>query len=271
HHSLPAVKSIAFQGRLTDATGGLAHGVQLHAMKLTSADGDVSGDLSASVGGKPTLTGKLHAERIDADALLAAAGKPVAPAPAAGAPAAPRPGNARLFSAEPLPFDMLRAANADVALTVGTLRSGGADYRGIQVHAVLHDGKLRVDPFAADLPEGHLDARLSADASQPAPPVALSMTAPGLAVAPLLAAAGLPAYANGKLEVHADLHGAGTSPHAIAASLDGTLGLAMQGGTIDTKLLNSMLGSVLEKANLLALLGQGGSNELRCFALHGQA
>ena len=62
-----------------------------------------------------------------------------------------------------------------------------------------------------------------------------------------------------------------TSPHAIAAGLDGSLGLAMQNGTIDTRLLQNLLGPVLQKANLLTLLSHGGSSDLRCFALRADA
>ena len=41
----------------------------------------------------------------------------------------------------------------------------------------------------------------------------------------------------------------------------------MQNGTIDTALLERMLGPVLQRANLLGLLSHGGSSDLRCFAL----
>jgi AsmA protein len=166
---------------------------------------------------------------------------------------------------------LLRQADANLAVTMDDLKSGGLDYRSIVIHVVLQGGKLRVAPFDATLPEGKLAATLSVDADAAAPPVALTMHAPGLAVAPLLSAAGMPGYASGKLEVYADLHGAGASPHAIAAGLDGTIGLAMQNGTIDTKLLNKLLGPVLDRANLLGLLSGGGSSELRCFALRADA
>ena len=283
HRGLPAVTQIAFQGHLTDAPGGFRHGATLHDVKLTTADGDLSGDIGVDAGPPYALTGKLHADSIDADALLAAAGKPVtnpAPAPSgasppapAGAspPAAPPPpraaGAGRLFPDTPIPFGLLRQANADLAVSVGDLKSGGADYRSIDLRIVLQDGKLNLAPFSADLPEGRLDASLSVDATAPAPPVAVKLHAPGLEVAPLLAAAGLPDYASGKLEIYADLHGAGDSPHAIAAGLDGSLGLAMQNGTIDAQLLNRLLGPVLQKANLLSLLSRTGSSDLRCFAL----
>jgi AsmA protein len=277
HRPLPAVKQIAFQGQLTDAAGGFRHGATLQTMKLATTDGDLSGEIGWLAGPPHALTGKLHADRIDADALLAAAGKPVTNPPPAGAtasqaappPPAPKPanGSGRLFPDTPIPFGLLRQANADVALSVGDLKTGGSDYRSIDLHAVLQDGKLSVTPLSADLPEGRLTASLTVDSSAAVPPVAITLHAPGLEVAPLLAAAGLPGYASGRLEVYADLHGAGDTPHAIAAGLDGNLGLAMQNGTIDVALLNRLLGPVLERANLLGLLAHGGSSALRCFAL----
>ncbi len=279
HRTLPAVTQIAFQGHLADTAGGFRHGATLHDLKLTTADGDLSGDIGLGAGPPSALTGKLHADRIDADALLAAIAKP-ATNPAAtptGAPAGtpppaaqPRPSPAssgRLFPDTPIPFGRLREANADLAMSIGDLKSGGSDYRSIDLHVVLQDGKLRVAPFSANLPEGRLDGSLSVDATQPAPPVALTLHAPGLEVAPLLAAADLPGYASGRVEVYADLHGAGASPHAIVAGLDGSLGLAMQNGTIDTRLLESLFGPVLERAKLPGLLLRGGTSDVRCFAL----
>ncbi|HEY8288378.1 MAG TPA: AsmA family protein, partial [Acetobacteraceae bacterium] len=270
-HALPAVKSVAFQTSLADMQGGFAKGVTLRGLKLTSSAGDVAGEAAAGFGKPPSLTADLTSNRIDADALMVASGKPAAPAAGAAAqhPAAPPPAHAksgRIFPDEPIPFDLLRLANADVRLKIATLHYGGADYRSIDVHTLLRDGKLAVDPFAADLPQGHLGGKLSADAQQPNPPVAVTLRAPGLAVRPLLAALGQPAYASGNLEVDADLHGAGKSPHAIAASLDGYLGLAMAGGTIDNRLLSSAMPQVVGKLNILET-AKGGTSELRCFAL----
>jgi AsmA protein len=278
HRPLPALKTIAFQGALRDAEGGLTKGVALRGMKLTMPEGDVAGDLTVAIAARPSLQGNLKSERIDADALRAAMGKPLpapaAPAPAAGSPppAAPAPAAApsgsggRVFPDTPIPFSALNFGNADVTLAVAGLKSGGALYRAIAFHLVLADGKLRLDPFAAELPEGHLDGALTADATQPAPPVMLRLHAPALALQPLLLALGEPAYATGNLEVYADLHGAGATPHAIAGSLDGSLGLAMVNGTIDNRLLGNTLGAILREASMLDLVGRGGSGQVQCFA-----
>ncbi|MDR3536412.1 MAG: AsmA family protein [Acetobacteraceae bacterium] len=271
---LPALKSVALTAKLTDADGGFAKGLALGGIVLTSAAGDVKGDLSVGFGGVPMqITAKLASDRIDVDALAAAQGKPLPAAsgtPASPATPAPTPlpkRTGRLFSDQPIPFGLLQLVNADVAVTIGDLHAGGRDTKAINTHVVLRDGKLQADPLVADLPTGHLDAKLSADATQKAPPVGLVLRAPGVAVRTLLAMLGEPDLASGNLEVYADLHGAGETPHAIAASLDGTLGLAMANGSVDNRLLASVLGPVLEKANIPDLLARGGVSDIRCFAL----
>jgi AsmA protein len=266
-HALPAIKSVALQAELNDAPGGFRQGARLRNIKLTTANGDLSGDAGVTLGQKPSFTAQLASTRMDADAVIAAAGKPVPSTRPAGSPPPAKPApSGRPFTDRPLPFDLLRTADADIALAVQDLHAGGTDYRALNIHAVLRDGRLTVSPFAADLPGGHMSGTLTADASEANPPVALTVVAPGLDVAPLLSAARLPGHVSGTLEVHADLHGAGTSAHAIAADLSGSLGLAMQGGTVDMSLLNNLLGGVLAKANLVGLIAHGGTTELRCFA-----
>lgn len=267
---LPALKAIAFHATLTDANGGFTHGAALHGMALTSADGDLSGDATIGLGARHSLTAALKSNRFDLDAVQAAIDQMPGASPPASAqptPAPAKPRGDRLFSDQPIPFDLLRSADADLKLDVADLRTGGADYKAINAHAVLKAGKLSVDPFAADLPGGHLSSTLSVDATQPAPPAHLVLHAPGLALKSLLTLAHQPSYANGNLEVYANLSGSGASPHAIAASLDGTLGLAIAGGAIDNRLVGSLLGKVMDSLNALNLVGKGGASDLRCFAL----
>ena len=109
--------------------------------------------------------------------------------------------------------------------------------RAISTHLDLHGGKLKLDPVVATLPAGRLEGAFTADASQAAPPVTLRLNAPSLALQPVFAAVGKPEYVNGNIELHANLSGAGATPHAIAASLNGTLGVAMQNATVDNRLL----------------------------------
>ena len=210
-------------------------------------------------------------DKIDLDALLAAlpkaqagAGAPVAPS----APTARPPASGRLIPDTPIPFDLLRKADADVKLSVAQLVVGGAIYRAIATHIDLHGGRLRLDPFTADLPEGHLNAALNADATQTPPAVAVRLQIPALALQPLLAAMKEPGVITGNMQVQADLHGSGATPHAIASGIDGSLGLAMANGAVDNRILGSTLGSILRQVNLLDLVGRGGTSQVQCFVAH---
>nr|WP_294526140.1 AsmA family protein [uncultured Rhodopila sp.] len=270
---LPALKTVALQGTLSDAANGAA----LHGLTLTSPDGDVTGNISVGLGARRSLVAVLKSNRIDLDAIQTAFdAAPQAAAPAAqGAqpPNQPPPPkrSERLFSDRKLPIGLLRTADADVRLDIGSLRSGGADYQAIDGHAVLANGKLALNPFSAATPGGRLSGTFAVDASQPVPPVHLLLNAPGLALKSLLALLHVPSVASGSIEVRADVSGAGDSPHDIAASLDGTIGLAMAGGVIDNRLLGSLLGKVMDSMNALNLVGKGGSSELKCFAALMQA
>jgi AsmA protein len=231
---------------------------------------NLKGSVGIGADGRPSLQAELTADKIDADALRGALAKPRA-APAGTAPAAPAPppvkrANATMIPDTPIPFGLLRLADADARLHIAELKAGGALYRAIAGHLVLHGGKLQADPFAADLPEGHVTASLSADATQGSPPVAFRVQIPALALKPLLAAMGEPEVIDGTLNVQADLRGVGATPHAIASTLDGSFSVTMGKGTVDNRLLGSTLASVLREINLLDLVGRGGTSQIECFA-----
>jgi uncharacterized protein involved in outer membrane biogenesis len=86
----------------------------------------------------------------------------------------------------------------------------------------------------------------------------------------------VPGVITGTMQVQADLRGSGATPHAIAAGLDGSLSVAMANGAVDNRLLGGTLGSILRQANLLDLVGRGGTSQIQCFvarldAAHGIA
>ncbi len=269
---LPPLKALTFAGKLS----GDPRKFSFHDVKMTSSAGDLAGDLAVTMGLPIGLTGTLKSEKLDLDILSAPAtpppatplgATPLGAKPASGpvepaAPAAPK--SNWLISDQKLPFGHLQTVNTDLRIAMGALHVGGSDYKAIQAHVLLKDGVLTLDPASADLPQGHLALTLSADAGKTAPPVHLTMRAPGIALAPLLASLHEPPYIAGNLEVIADLRGAGESLHAIAASLDGTLTLVVPGGTIDTKRIGGSAAGVMQVLNPKA---GSGPNALRCLVV----
>jgi len=280
---VPDAKNIALGAHLAEAPGGFAKGMVLTQATLTLPQGDIAGDASVTFSQPPLISGNVTSKRIDLDALLAmksinppappaAVGPQATAPPATPAPPPERRGNPNLlFSDAPLGLGVLRDADADVQLRIGELHTGGETHRDIVGHFVLKGGKLVLDPISGSLPAGRMSGRLTIDANPPKPPVTLVLRAPGLSVRALAPMLGLPSDASGALEVDADLNGAGDSLHAIAAELNGTLGLAMVNGQIDNASLNRVLGPILTSASLpLSLINPGqsirGSSALRCFA-----
>ena len=240
----------------------------LRALSLVTPGADVAGDLAVSRTERWALRGTVLSQRVDADWLrrlppaLAAPAAILAPAPAE---AAPPPAKRMLFSDAPLPWGRLRAADADLQFSIGTLRVAGNDYRGIGGHVSLLDGALRLDPFAVQAPEGRIDGSLVADAAQPDPSAALVLHSAAFALDPILRAAGLPAGSDAPVELDVALTSSGQSWHDLAARLDGHIGLAMVDGSVSNAALALAFGGLVPKG--VTRLETAGHSAVRCLAV----
>ena len=273
---MPALKSISFDGRLTDTDKGLADGLTLRDVRLTLPEVTAFGDATLTYGARPGIKSNLFVRSLDADALMKAIGPESSTGSAFANWTAALPLPSRfsidhpvitLIPTTPLPFGALELANLDVSLTMGDLKLGGTAYHDIAGHLVLHDGALALDPFAARLPGGKVDLKLTVDASKPAPPIALALHGPGLELKPLMDAFGWPFGGAGTIDIDADLHAAGASLHAIAATLDGHLDL----GVTDVDVNNKILGPALAGLSTRIDPSDGDRTHLRCAVLQADA
>jgi uncharacterized protein involved in outer membrane biogenesis len=254
----------------------------IQGLRLQSRDAVLEGEASlATAGPHPLLTARVSAPRLDLDRLSRTVPPPAspeaapAPPPVPAVPAAPsvpplaEAAPPRLIPALPLPVDWMRGLDADLDLSVGDLVLGGVLYRGQQAAVKLAGGKLALEPVSLGVPGGRLALSLHADATAEPPRFALTARHEGAGVElqPLLQTYGLPAQSAGRVELEAELAARGGDTRALAASLDGQLGLAMANGQVGNALLDRFLG------DLRRLIGAGGGgNEnaatpLRCFAL----
>ena len=262
--NLPGLKNITFQSRIAGAPSGIT----LAGLKLAMPDLDIEGDVAMALAPRPSIRGKLHAGKIDIDALQAGFSRSSVAVPTVAA--APQAAAGRkIFSDAELPLAALLAFDADLNLIIDQCLSGAMALRDIAGHLVLHAGRLRLDPFVVTAPGGVIHLAINLDASANPPPLGLVLRAPSLALQPLLAAMHMPAFAQGQMEVSADLHGAGKSPHAIAAGLNGSLGLAAENARIEP----AQLGELLHQKEILQLGGAqlGGLTAMRCLAVRTEA
>ncbi len=234
-------------------------------MAFQAALGDLEGTLAVTVGARPKLAGSVASRHFDLGRLrvaLAAYDQPAVPPAPAASTSAVAPPTPHLFSDRPLPFDRLRAADADVQFAAAELVDAGVTYRDVAGHLVLQDGRLALDPLAGIWPGGQLTGSAHIDAAAATPAVALVLHAPAVALASVLAVAGLPDLASGSARLDLDLKATGDNPRALAASVDGQATLSSVDGAFDNRLLADILA-----AAHLPPLGGSGRTALRCLAV----
>ena len=255
---LPELRALQAKAGLSLQPGTAA----LTGLQMTSAQGDLQGDLTLQYGSHPVLKGALASHQFDVQ-LAPPPPAPVTPTAGAAAPAAPPPRPDRLIPDTKLPFDELQRADADLGLTVGSLHLAGATYSNVSAHAALANGTLRLDPLTLSLGAATAHATIQADASPRA--VHATIAAPGVPVAAVLALFGDTAAGTGTLDLRADLTGAGNSVRALAATLGGQAGLAIVDAQIDNALLERWAAGPLRSAGVS--LDGSGMTTIRCGAV----
>ncbi len=252
--SLPPAHDVNLSARLGDA-GFRLRGVALRDLKFTSSIGDLSGNVTAAWAPVLDLSGTLSSDHFDLDALGISAHRlepvPTAPPPP---PVAALPGVAppapMLIPDTPLPFGLLKGADADLTVTVAELVAGGDHYRDLEAGLRSAEGRLTLNPFRITAPQGVVIGGITVDASGDVPTVAANLRSPALAAGAIAAALGAPGEVGGTMQVDAQLVGSGSSPRALAASLDGHVGIAMVNGRISNALIEQWLGSTLSAAGV---------------------
>jgi AsmA protein len=268
---LPDFKNIQLQTTVTDPGGlGLRKAAGLDTLTLTMDNAAIGGDASLYFGPHPRLQAALSGQQINLDALLAAIPPPATPTPTTSPAPTPAttPAPTTVIPTQPLPFNLLKMADADIQLSADQLIFNKSAYTAIQLHAVVLNGKLTINPFTGQLPGGSVSLTGTADANATPPAVTLSLNAPALALSPFLKTFGLDNTAQGTMQARLNLAGSGNSPHDLAASLNGQIGLATVNGLIDGTVLDQVFGAALGAVGLPAkILGAQGPVAIRCFGL----
>ncbi|MBK1698478.1 AsmA family protein [Rhodovibrio salinarum] len=146
----------------------------------------------------------------------------------------------RVFPDTPLPFDLLRRADADLTLKVGVVKlSNDFDAQELRLSARARDGRLELAPLQAKLADGAADLSATLDARASPPELSLDLDIAKLDYGRVLRDLKISDGVDGKVDVRADLTGRGETPHAIAGSLNGGLEIVGDKGRFDNALLDT--------------------------------
>jgi len=244
--SLPPLGPYSFVGDLSDADGGY----KVAGMQLKMGTSDVAGDASVALAdAKPKIVATLTSSLLDAKDF----GVKPAPSPDA-APTASKSGDGRVFPAEPLPLDLLKAVDARIVFTGQKVIRGPATLDGLAVDLDLTGGKLTIGKIDAGLSGGKLAISGVVDGSTPQPSVALKLTGRGVEAGTLLQTFGQSAVlSGGKVDLEVDVKGQGESVRQIMAGLNGRTDMQMGAAKINNGFAKLML------SDLFKLISTGGS------------
>jgi hypothetical protein len=260
---VPALPPLAVTTRVRDAQGAYA----FEELKATLGKSTLGGSGSVSTGGpRPKLTAQIASTLLDLSEVLPGGG--AAPAPAPKKPAEPS-GDKRMFSAEPLPLESLKAADADLDLKIDRLvLPNKLPVEALVVHLVLAAGRLEIQPFSGRIGGGAINGRLALDASSgKTAALAPKFDAKAVDLGQLMQQLGHADLVSGvKTDLAVDVKGSGGSVRELMAGLNGNLLLVMGEGKINNKFVDllgaDLLTQVVEKLNLLGKSDP--QTELKC-------
>ena len=248
----PALPSLSVTTRVRDTQGAYA----LDELKASVGKSTLAGSGAISVGApRPKARAQLTSPLLDLSELLPAGGPAQAKPSAAQKPAGPSK-DQRMFSADPLPLQSLKAADADLDVKIDRLiLPNKMPVEALAVRLVLAGGRLEIQPFSSRVGSGAISGRLALDASsEKTAALATRLDAKGVDLGQLMQQAGNPDLVSGaKTDLAIDLRGGGGSVRELMAGLTGDLLLVLGEGKVNNKFVDflgaDLLKQVVEKVS----------------------
>ena len=261
---VPPIPPLALSLRVRDVQGGYT----FDELKASVGKSSLTGSGAVAMGGpRPKLRVQVASPLWDLSELLP---QGAAVPTTGGGPKSPQPaGDKRMFPADPLSLEGLKAADADVDLKIERLvLPNKVPVEALVVRLGLAGGRLDVQPVSGRVGGGTINGRLALDAA--AAPIALftaKMDAKAVDLGQVMQQMGKPDLITGaKTELSVDLRGSGGSVRDLMAGLTGDLLLVVGEGKINNKFLDLLGADLLTQiVNKVSLPGPSDAQtDLKC-------
>lgn len=207
--------------------------IDLTSFKLKTMIGStVDGKLNINVLAKPTINGALHIDTIKPPAggsKSAAAATEAAPSTAE---AVVVPVSKRLFSDAKIDLASLKAANANLAITIDTIEAGGVQVSKLNTTLRLLGGNLELNPINAEVAGNAIAGHVGLNAAQEPAALQVALAGHQMDLNSLLKSVGSMGVTLGKSDLDVDLRSHGDSAHGFASNLDGKIVVQTGKGTL---------------------------------------
>ncbi|HER26931.1 MAG TPA: AsmA family protein, partial [Rhodospirillales bacterium] len=193
---------------------------------------NIKGRVSADLGGaRPNVDATLQMATLNLDDLL-----PKNDTGAASGRA--RIDDGRVFPADPLPLEGLKAADANVKLTIDKVIIDGMEIANLKVNLALENGRLNLDLVNAGVADGKINGSVVLDGSKNIARLKARIEASQIDYGKLLSERGLTDMASGKVDLMVDVSGNGGSVRQLMAGLNGRTRVVTENGRLESGALN---------------------------------
>ena len=223
------LEQFRFDGKLAGSRGKFdADGTAT--LGKTDFSGVLSGDLKSK---RPSFSGRIRSPHLR---LVDFGLSPKAVEETGGTAGGPQSGTARLFDDQPLPLDRLRAIDLNLDVQLDEIEGIALAIKQAKAKLRLVDGTLDLSPLQFELVGGHSELHAEIDARQTVPTWHVRAVTNDAALGNIWQQLQTEVPLEGNLDLDLDLQARGSSPRAMAASLEGDLGLSIQRGRINSRL-----------------------------------
>jgi uncharacterized protein involved in outer membrane biogenesis len=233
---LPELGPFDVNGKLS----GSAKAISLNAFSAVVDQSDFKGLAKVEFLKRPKITLRLESSVIDFTALMKTLEKDEQTTDNRNTQ------KRRLFSDDPLPFDMLKKVDADVLMKAKNMRAKEARFKFGRLTLKLEDSNLRIDKLEATYKETKISGNLHVRPGSP-PQVAINFIVQNLDLGNLLKETGVNDQVRAIVDIAAEGKSSGDSMHSLMAQLDGSIGAVMGKGYL-TKYLNLISLNLSQKA-----------------------
>jgi len=232
---------LAIKGTLAAAGPRVSFTKATYTLDAIEASGDVAVDSSGRV---PYIKATLATNMLDLNPYLPQAKAGANGASAGGTPPTPATRASQGWSTEPIDLSPLKAANADLSLTVAGFRYRAINFGKSVFNVALKDGR-----FSTDMPElalygGIGKGHLTVDGSGPVPAVGLTTALSNVDAQPLLKDAMALEAIRGKTNADVTLNARGGSQRDLISALNGKGQVKLQHGAIEGLDLGGMIRNI---------------------------
>lgn len=226
--AVPRLGAYSLSGKLT---GDAASALTFTGLRAGLAGSDLGGEIMLRLGGeRPAIAATLSAEILDLTALGGGSG-----ADAGGK-------SDKIFPADPLALDGLKAVDAKLTLKAKAIVLAGARMENATLGVALNGGNLVVKPIQGSLAGGAMDGSVQLDASKKAAGLTAKLGLAKVDLGRLMREMDVTDAVEGHASIMVDVVGAGQSVARIMAGLNGEASFVMGKGRMKSRALNTLIG-----------------------------